>query len=137
MGLLTIQSGRASDALTIFRGLISLYPDQPAHYRGLASACRLAARNLEAVQTLQTALAVAPNDDLTHRDLAMTLCTMGRNAEGVAEYQRTIELRNLRRADEISPEERLMGSQIWLNLGVALHALGRVDEAITANERAV
>ncbi len=137
LGVLTVQSGRATDAMAIFRGLIALNPKEPSYYRGLASACRLAARHSEAIQALNAALSAAPNDDVTHRDLALTLCSMGRHAEGVVEYHRTIELRNARRADESGPAERLMGAQIWLNLGVSLHALGRIDQAIAANERAV
>lgn len=131
------QTGRHDEAMAMARQLAAKSPNDPGSLRTLAGAARMAGRYDEAVGALQTAIAIAPQDDVNFRDLGLTLTNMGRPEQGIAAYRKAIELRAQRNANQQSANERLIGSQIWLNLGVALHSLKRVPEAIAALQRAI
>jgi len=131
------QTGRHDEAMALARQLVERSPVEPAALRILAGAARAASRYDEAVSALQTAISLSPRDDVSFRDLGLTLTNMGRPEQGIAAYQKTLELRAQRNADQESPNERLIGAQIWLNLGVALHSLNRLPEAIAALQRAI
>lgn len=131
------QTGRHDEAMALARQLAARTPADPAALRTLANAARAAGRYDEAIRALQTAITLAPHDDVNFRDLGLTLTNMGQPEQGINAYQKTIELRARRNADQESPNERLIGAQIWLNLGVALHSLKRIPEAIVALQRAV
>ena len=131
------QTGRHEEAISLARQLVARSPADTASLRTLANAARMAARYDEAVSALQTAISLAPQDDVSFRDLGLTLANMGRPEQGIAAYRQAIELRSNRNADQDSPNERLIGAQIWLNLGVALHSLKRIPEAIAALQKAI
>jgi arylsulfatase A-like enzyme/Flp pilus assembly protein TadD len=115
-------SGRAREALSIYRGLVSRWPGEAALFHDLAAAARDAAERQEALAAERAALALDPNDASAHNGLGLLYADAGRDADAANAFAR---------AAELDPSN----VSIWVNLGNARRAAGRLDTAADAYER--
>jgi tetratricopeptide (TPR) repeat protein len=86
-GALLSQLGRRDEAMQAYERAIALDPASAAPYYNRGNILRVQEHMEEALQDYDRALSHAPGDGLVHWNKAITLLTMGRVAEGFAEYE--------------------------------------------------
>jgi tetratricopeptide (TPR) repeat protein len=151
-GVLLERLGRHEEAAGQAREAIRLAPDRAAPHATLADALQSLGRLEEAVDAYRQAIALNPSDAEAHVNLGSALGRLGRTEEAAAEFSAALSLnpnsvearRNLgiaflrsgktdeglalfREAVRLSPS-----ASTYLDLGHALEAVGRYDEATAA-----
>ena len=112
-------SGRAPQAVTIYRRLVARWPDDPAMYHDLAVAATAAGMPAEATRAEQASLALQPSNAAASNGLGLVLIGSGRPAEAVKAFERAV-------LDDPS------NAVFWINLGNARRDAGdpaRAEEA--------
>ncbi len=119
-----LQKQQAQPAEQALRAALAQAPEHPEVLRLLAIALRLQNRNAEALDLLQRAAALRPDDALIQNGLGTALDACAEHDAAVVAF---------RRACELAPE----AAQLWANLGKTLGDRGRFEEAVPVLERAL
>jgi predicted O-linked N-acetylglucosamine transferase (SPINDLY family) len=150
--------GRYSEVVTLARRIIDCFPLHEFGWKSLGAALKQLGRNIEALETMKKAAALAPNDVESIFNLGVTLQELKRLEEAADCYRQAliidpgyadaalnlgVALNNmghldeaeeyLRRALQIKPTSAAAHS----NLGATLMDLGRLDEAVTSYRRSL
>jgi tetratricopeptide (TPR) repeat protein len=122
LGGFFFQTGRFEEAATLYQYLVALEPDNMRGFSNLASAYMLQGNFAAAAPTFQKALDIEPTQN-TYSNLGMMHYYLGNNEAAIDSHTHAVELQ---------PNDHLARS----NLGDALAAAGRTDEAVQEYERA-
>src|ERR1700691_3079834 len=117
-----MNSGRYAEAEKTARGLLERRPDLGLVWKIYGAA--LVVQNKDALQALQRASQVLPNDAETHYYLGNVLQDRGQFREAVARQRRAVELK---------PDF----AEAYDSLGSVLRDLGQLDEAVASHRRAI
>ena len=109
-------------AITMARDLTQRYPGYGFFWKALGAILMQSGQTAQALEPLQKAAALMPQDPEAHSNLGAALRAAGRNAEAIACYQRAVSLR----PDFV---------QAHGNLGNAYRDLGRLEEAAASYQR--
>jgi tetratricopeptide (TPR) repeat protein len=158
LGAVKAQRGRIGEAHRLFSAAVKVQPRAPQGWANLGRALHELKRGNEALECLDKARALAPDDISILSQHANTLLSLGRPGDALAEFQqlllrdpRHLEARinsGLAQAALGSSEQALVQFDAALalapghpiaqfNRGVALLKLGRYAEALAANEAAL
>jgi predicted O-linked N-acetylglucosamine transferase (SPINDLY family) len=118
------KKGRYADAVRLAQSLTQRFPQHWAGWKMLGVVYSQLGGSAEALQPMQKAAELRPNDAEAHNNLGITLGDLGRHAEAVASFRRAVKLK---------PGYVTAHS----NLGAALHKLGRFKEAETSCRQAL
>ena len=118
------QNGRLRDAENLAASITQEYPDHPFGWKALGAVLGQLGRNLEAVNAIQTAVTLSPQDAISHNNLGNTLAELGRLEEAEASYRQAIGL-------------KLDYVEAHGNLGITLKELGRLEEAEASYRQAI
>jgi arylsulfatase A-like enzyme/Tfp pilus assembly protein PilF len=99
-------TGRASQAVELYRRLVARWPGDAAMYHDLAVAATAAGMRAEAVRAEQAALTLEPSNAAASNGLGLMLIEQGRKADAVKAFERAV-------ADDPS------NATFWTNLGNA------------------
>lgn len=113
-----------SDSVTLWDSAIDSTGPNNVAQNNLGNALLHQGKVDEALEHLQTSLAIAPEVADTHLSMGNALLQKGQHTEAIAQYRRALELR---------PD--FAGAH--LNLGAALQYSGQLNEAIAEYERAL
>lgn len=128
LGLL--QSGQAAGALALARTLVEQVPLAADAWQLLGMCLAENARRDEADQAFERALALSPGNPVVSRNYGVSLARHGKILRDQGEWEAAEPV--LRRALALSAEQ----TSAWVDLGVVLRELGRIDEALDALQRA-
>jgi arylsulfatase A-like enzyme/Flp pilus assembly protein TadD len=117
-------TGRAGEAVDLYRRLVSRWPKDAAIYHDLAVAATAAGMSAEAARAEQASLALQPSNAAASNGLGLVLVEQGAVAEAVRAFERAT-------ADDPS------NATFWTNLGNARRAAGDVTRAEQAYTRAL
>ncbi len=118
--------GALADAIRLYQDAVALNDAQPGLFLGLGDVLQRSARYADAEAAFQRALELDPDSFAAQYNLGVTYDALGRRAEARERYERALALDNA----------STLAALVWNNLG-ALHSdEGRVDDALTAFERA-
>jgi len=117
-------TGRASQAVEIYRRLVARWPGDTAMYHDLAVAATAAGMPGEAARAEQAALTLQPSNAAASNGLGLMLIEQGRPAEAVAAFERAV-------ADDPG------NATFWTNLGNARRDAGDPTRAEEAYRRAL
>ncbi|MEO6238037.1 MAG: sulfatase-like hydrolase/transferase [Vicinamibacterales bacterium] len=117
-------TGRAPQAVTLYRRLIARWPDDPAMYHDLAVAATAAGMPAEAARAEHAALALQPSNAAAANGLGLILVGQGRAAEAIDAFDKAT------RADPGN-------ATFWTNLGNARREAGDTARAEEAYRRAL
>jgi len=117
-----IGAGRYAEMESKTRELIHRHPNSGFAWKALGVS--LTMQHKDALQALQTATQLLPEDAEAHANLAVTLLELGRLEDAVISYQRALQ---------IKPDY----ADAHINLGNALRSLGQLDEALASYRRAL
>ena len=118
------QAGRLSEAITSYRGALSIEPHHAKTHNNLGNALRDVGRLNEAAACFRSALRIDPDYAKAHNNLGNVLRDQGKLDEAVACYQRALVL---------EPNY----AEAHNNLGAAWQDQGRLDEAVTCYQKAL
>ena len=107
-------TGRASQAVEIYRRLVARWPGDAALYHDLAVAATAAGMPAEAARAEQAALALQPSNAAASNGLGLMLIEQGRKAEAVAAFER-------------AAQDDPTNATFWTNLGNARRDAGDPD----------
>jgi protein O-GlcNAc transferase len=116
------RAGRASDAARLYRQILQDHADHAGALHLLGVAALECGQQHEALDWLQRAIAVAPDNVVYRLSLGQALTTLGQLEDAIDTY---------RQATEISPDL----VEAWFALGIALQSAGRRLDAVGAYER--
>lgn len=150
--------GRYAEAAAIAQTMTVRFPFYGFGWKALGSVFKQMGRNADALNPMQKAVALLPNDAEAHNNLGAILTDLGRLDEAVCRYQRALRIKpdladayynlgntftnlgrlteaetNYRRALEIRPDD----AKTHYNLGVILQNLNRLNEAEASYSRAL
>lgn len=118
------ESGRNEEALQTLQHALQLAPDAANNWY-LQSVLQARLRRLpDTIDSLQHAIALAPDQIHFHRDLALALYALHRNAEALPVIER---------ARDMQPASAVL----WTAHAAILSRLGRYDDAIASSEHAL
>jgi len=117
-------TGRATDAVNLYRRLVSRWPADAALYHDLAVAATAAGMTAEAARAEQASLALQPTNAAASNGLGLTLVQSGDKAGAVRAFERATE-------DDPS------NAMFWTNLGNARRDAGDTTRAEQAYTRAL
>ena len=118
------QNGRFSDAEKLAVQFTQEFPKHQFPWKVLGAIFGQTDRNSEALDAIQTAIALSPQDAEAHSNLGVTLQELGRLEEAEASYAKSITLK---------PDF----ADAHSNLGVTLQKLGRLEEAVASYIEAI
>jgi protein O-mannosyl-transferase len=124
LGLLLMDAGRYTEAMSHLHTALELSPNQADAYNNLGLLNMAMDRPQEAMVHLQKALALNPKQADAHNNLGALLARHGRPDEAMV---------HLRRALELHPEH----AEVHYNLGDLLAGMGRTDAAIVHYQKAL
>jgi len=104
------------DAISMWKKVIALRPDNARAVSNLGVLYGILGRHEEAVETCRRAVTMDPREEAAQANLAKSLAKLGRYEEAVTEYRKALVLL----PDDV---------QVMYSMGLALEALGRFDEA--------
>ena len=119
-----LESGRATDALAVYRAAAKRWSTDATLLHDLAVAARQAGRLEEARDADAASLALAPGNALAHNGAGLVAIDQGRPADAAREFER---------ATGLDPDN----ATYWSNLGNARRAIGDAAGAKSAYERAI
>ena len=117
-------TGRAAQAVDLYRRLIARWPGDAAMYHDLAVAATSAGAPDEALRAEQAALALEPSNAAASNGLGLTLIAQGRTVDALAAFERAV-------ADDPG------NAAFWTNLGNARRDSGDAAQAEQAYRRAL
>ena len=117
-----IGSGRYAELETKARNVIQRDPESGLVWKALGVALRM--QRKDALEALERATMLLPNDAEAHSNFGNALLDLRRLREAAVSY---------RRALEIAPQF----AEAYSNLGNALQGLGQFDEAVAQYQRAL
>ena len=126
LGLALDDDHRPDDAIAQYRRAIADAPDYAAAYNNLAAALREQKRIDEAIAACEQALRLQPGMVAARYTLANLLLDKGQPASAIEQFQRAMQ------DEPISAD-----ADVDNNLGIALAAAGRPDEAVRAFRQAL
>jgi tetratricopeptide (TPR) repeat protein len=115
-------SGRYADLQGLAAELVAAHPDSGFAWKALAVS--LTMQGKEALQSLERAASLLPNDADCHSNLGSALRRLGRLPEAAASYRRALAIRPL-------------VAEIWSNLGNVFKEWGQIDDAFAAYHKAL
>ncbi len=118
------QNGRFSDAEKLAVSITNEFPKHQFGWKVLGAILRATGRKSKAVDAIQTAVTLSPQDAEAHCNLGITLQELGRLDEAEASYTQAIALK---------PDY----AEAHSNLGITLKALGRLDQALASYTQAI
>jgi predicted TPR repeat methyltransferase len=118
LGLLTLQTGRPTEAIDLLSAAIRLQPQSAGAHHNLGLALRRQGLTDQALASYRHAAALRPDNAHFHGTLAAALDEAGRGPEAIAHYQESLRL---------NPRQPRLAN----NLGVLLAAAGRLSDAET------
>jgi arylsulfatase A-like enzyme/Flp pilus assembly protein TadD len=118
------ETGRASEAVDLYRRLVTRWPRDAAMYHDLAVAAQSAGMSEEAIRAERASLALQPANADASNGLGLLLVGQGSAAEAVRAFER---------ATEDDPSNAVF----WANLGHARRAAGDSTRARQAYTRAL
>ncbi len=119
LGVMAYGALKKDQALVLMRKAHSYDAQNPIILRSLCELTRQHARVAEAVRYGQEAVALAPNDEIAHLNLALALTDYKDPDKALTHYHRVIH---------VNPHN----VQAWLNLGVLLAEQNRKQDALAA-----
>jgi protein O-GlcNAc transferase len=157
LGVLCAQTGRPDAAIDFLRRALALDTANPQALNNLANVLKDTGRLDEAVPLYQQALALKPDMATAHYNLADALASKGKLEQAVESYQRALAcrpdfvpaqrnlahlLRAMGRPDEAAaspgqPPSAVVQAESCNATAGALHAKGRLEEAIAAYQQAI
>jgi Flp pilus assembly protein TadD len=159
LALAETQAGRLDDAIADYRKALALDPANPAVEADLGTVLSQQGLSAEALEHLEKAVALNPELPDAHNKLATVLAKAGRSADAVTHLERAVALDSFsleyrfnlayvlgmagRFADAVPELQRaveLSGGQDWRCfdlLGAVYSKVGRLDDAVQAESRAV
>jgi tetratricopeptide (TPR) repeat protein len=129
LGAALQEDGRVDDAVAAYRRALQSEPDYALSHEGLGSALRRQGKLDEAILHLRQAVRLHPGFVDARFNLANALAERGDANEAIALYEEVLR----QHPDGIDPKSNV---DVYSNLGLALMAGGRVDEAIERFRRA-
>ena len=151
-------AGNYTQAESIWRRVIQLYPNNSVAYNNLGDALRQQGKLEEAIAAYRKAIELDPKYAAAYNNLGTALSKQGKLEEGIAAYRKAIELdpkyagayNNLgtalsnqakleegiaayRKAIELDPKY----APLYYNLGTVLSNQGKLEEAIAAYRKAI
>jgi arylsulfatase A-like enzyme/tetratricopeptide (TPR) repeat protein len=117
-------TGRAAEAVDVYRRLVSRWPGDATMYHDLAVAAQAAGMTQEAVRAEQASLALQPSNAAASNGLGLLLVARGEKADAVRAFERAT-------ADDPS------NVVFWTNLGNARRDNGETARAEQAYTRAL
>nr|WP_275974452.1 serine protease [Argonema galeatum] len=157
-GKVAIESRNYSQAESIYRQAIQLYPNNAVTYYKLGNALYNQKKLEEAVENYRRAIQLDPNYAAAYHDLGIVLYSQKKLDEAIANYHRAIQLdpnsaityvslgnvlddqkkseeaiANYRRAIQLDPNS----VYAYFNMGVALSRENNIEEAIASYRRAI
>jgi arylsulfatase A-like enzyme/Flp pilus assembly protein TadD len=118
------ETGRAADAVALYRRLVTRWPGDPALYHDLAVAAQAAGMAQEAVRAERASLALQPGNADASNGLGLLLIEQGATDEAVRAFER---------ATEDDPSNAVF----WANLGNARRTAGDATRARQAYAHAL
>ncbi len=158
LGVMTAQTGRASEAVELFGRAVARTPHDAEAHNNLGNALRDLGRAHDALPCYDRAIALHPGYAEAHYNRGLTLHGLREYDQAVASYDRAIalrsdyaaawnnrgtSLRDMERLEEaLASYERAIGARAdyaaaHSNRGTALHRLERYEEALASLERAL
>lgn len=110
------KAGHHAEAMRIGRRAAELFPETASAWFAYGWSARFASEWSIAEDALRRCVQLAPDEAMWHNNLGVLLLDVGRYAEALREFERTLEL---------DPANRFAPN----NIPGALHRLGRTDEA--------
>jgi serine/threonine protein kinase/Flp pilus assembly protein TadD len=125
LGDLLLETGASNEALAFLLRAQRFRPNDLWINCNLAALCgRHGRRPDEALRFAMIAVALRPDNPVTHNSLGGALLRKGQHEEAIAEFHKALE---------IDPKS----VQAHYDLGIALHRRGQVDEAIAEYQKAI
>jgi tetratricopeptide (TPR) repeat protein len=118
------QNGRLDDAEKQAVSVTQDFPQHPFGWKVLGLVLGATGRKSEAIDALQTAVTLSPQDAEARSNLGVTLQELGRLDEALASYKQAIALSS-------------DSTESHYNLGNTLKELGRLDEALASYKQAI
>jgi predicted O-linked N-acetylglucosamine transferase (SPINDLY family) len=116
--------GQYQKAADSARVMTTQYPSNSFGWGTLGAVLQQMGRNADALQPMQKAVALSPNDAQAHNNLGNTLSYLGKPGEAEASFRRALKIdKNF--------------AEAHLNLGATLHDMGRFDEAEVRYRRVI
>ncbi len=158
LALIASSSRKFPDAIKLFQKAISLEPENPAYYKGLADVYASQANNSDAVDCYKQALELKSDYFEVHANLANVLINAKQVDEALGHYKEAVRLRpdipqlhdNLGNVLRISGQPELalashkealrLNPKLFsalINMGCDLEDLGEVEAAIDAYKQAL
>ena len=125
-----LQSGQADGALSIARALAQEAPRAADAWQLMGMCLAETAHRQEADEAFERALALSPGNPVVSRNYGVSLARHGKHLRGQGDWEAAEPV--LRRALALSAGQ----PSAWVDLGVVLRELGRIDEALVALRRA-
>jgi len=117
-------AGNYTQAESIWRRVIQLYPNNSVAYNNLGDALRQQGKLEEAIAAYRKAIELDPKYAAAYNNLGTALSKQGKLEEGIAAYRKAIEL-----------DPKYAGA--YNNLGTALSKQGKLEEGIAAYRKAI
>ena len=117
-------AGKTEEAISLFRKLSRLRPNNPNHYNELGMALRAQGRLDDAIASYRQAIRVQPDFVAPYVNLGNAWFLQGRPDEAIAAVREAV-----RRQPDLARAHR--------TLGMILHKQGQLDEAIAAYSEAI
>jgi protein O-GlcNAc transferase len=158
LGVLCVQSGRASEGVPLIQQAVQLNGMVPAMHSNLGNALMAAGRPLEAVAAYNKAIAQQPSYAEAHCNKGNALRELRRLPQAIAAYDQAIGLNPQlpeawsnrgnalsdlhRHAEAVASFDRALAlrpqyAEAWSNRGAALSELGQFDEALKSYAQAL
>lgn len=124
LGVRAVEAGQLEDASVLFQAAAQIQPQNHIHYRNLCEIFRRRGLHYAAVQAGLTAIRMAPEDPVSHFNLALVQSGYSQNEFALASYREAVRL---------DPNYR----EAWNNMGLLLKSMGREHEAHTVFQQAL
>jgi tetratricopeptide (TPR) repeat protein len=124
LGMLDLQNGRLSDAISRYEQALEIEPDFELARYNLGNALLQQGRVEDAISQYQKALELRPNAAPFHNNLGTALLRTGRLDEAIVHFERSVE---------IDPRN----ANAHNNLAIALRRKGRLDRALVEYQKAL
>jgi Flp pilus assembly protein TadD len=118
------QNGQFNDAEKLAESITSKFPKHQFAWKVLGAVFGATGRKFDALDAIQTAVELSPQDATAQNNLGITYQELGKLDEAEASYKQAIALK---------PDF----AEAYNNLGVTLKALGKLDEAEASYKQAI
>ncbi|HEX5244474.1 MAG TPA: tetratricopeptide repeat protein [Tepidisphaeraceae bacterium] len=133
LGLIAMQAQHFGPAIELMSRSVALDPSQAFFYKNLATAYRSSGRFEEAIQAIEQARRLAPNDPTPAEELGIVLEKLNRLDESIAAHRDAIRLLDA----GLTKAPPALAPKAQMNLGAALIRQEKFEEAMPHLERAI